>query len=553
MNPSITKIRRGRSLYVYLFVLKTWFQYYLKTKFQKPFLSESNWKKKKSNFFQIKGKEAKFIFFRLGGIYLKIGQFLSNLFHILPEEFIWELQDLQDKVPPKDFDEIQKRWLEQFPEPISSYFDTFTEESYASASTAQVHIAHYQGKKVAVKVLYPGIEKEARDDLDTIDTILRWFDFWVLPISATEISTQLRDIVEQELDLRNELQCLTRTKELFQNEKDFVFPDPILDLCKRSILVTEFIEGKKIYDFPPESNGNKKNSYLDKLMRAYLLMIFEHRFFHADPHPGNLIFLETGEICFIDFGAVQTLSANDIGFLEKFLISAIKKDYHLMADTLYQMDAVKDSLAKEDLLQILKYSLDKLQQIMQTTKNYRNLGWETLKPMEDLRFLQEIQLSLRSLFRSLKLPPNFLSLHRVLALLLGNFSYLDPHRSIFEYAEKPFSQIVLKGSHLKRKWKEEGEETFSSLFSLPKELYDFFYKFNRGEVVFRTSMDEQQFKKQILLREQMTFGVLAALFFYFGILYSEKGWKEPSMLFFLFSGVSFWSLAKAAWVYQSKK
>lgn len=309
--------------------------------------------------------------------------------------------------------------------------------------------------------------------------------------------------------------------------------------------MTEFVEGKKIYEIEPLDSYTKKNPNLEKLIRAYILMIFEYRFFHADPHPGNLIFMETGELCFIDFGAVQSISEEETRILERILIGAMRKDYHLITESLFELGAVTESLSKEELIQIVKYSLEKLNRILDSTDHFRNISFDTLRPAEDLRFLKEIQVSLKRLLSSLKLPPNFLSLHRVLALLLGNSSYLDPTRSMIEYAEKPFSQIVLKGSSLKKLWKDEGEEFITSLFSLPKELNEFLYKWNRGE--FQTPDSSR--KEELRLKEIFTFGALGSIFFFFGMYYSEKFWKEPSILFYILSGLSFWSLAKSSLSY----
>lgn len=553
MNEELVQVKNGRSLLVYSFVIKTWLRYYILSKLQRRFLSETNWEIRKKIFFKKKGREAKHIFFQLGGVYIKIGQFVSNLFHILPEEFLWELQELQDKVPPRPFSEIVSRWSQNFSVPMHEIFANLNEVAHASASTAQVHIGYYKEKKVAIKILYNGIEDQAKSDLKTIKRVIWFFDRLVLSISGKEVSSQLEEMISTELDLRNELRYLKRTKQAFLAEKDFVFPEPVSEFCTKSILVTEFIEGKKIYDFKPEELIAKRNPYLEKMIRAYLLMIFEFRFFHADPHPGNLIFLESGQLCFIDFGAVQEISGDETRLLEKLLLGAMRKDYHLMADTLYELGAVNDHLGKEELCKILKYSMDKLNHILLTTKNFRNLSWDTLKPGDDLRFLKEIQVSLKFLFKSLKLPPNFLSLHRVLALLLGNFSYLDPNRSLFEYAEKPFSQIVLKGSSLRKRWRDEGEEILASSLSLPKELYEFLYQLNRGEFVFQWTEDKKVGNKQLLLREQFTYGVLGSVFFYFGIYYAEKSWKEPSLLFYILAGIAFWSFARAAWSYQNKK
>ncbi|TGN18605.1 ABC1 kinase family protein [Leptospira idonii] len=544
---------KARSRTIYSFVIKTWLHYYLKSKLQKPFLSSEKWEANKKSFLQNRGNKAKEIFFSLGGVYIKIGQFVSNLFHILPEEFLWELQDLQDKVPPRDFSEIEARWAANFSTPMSALFTDLNSNAHASASTAQVHTGYYNGRKVAIKVLYYGIEEEARGDLKTIKRILWIVDRFFIKISGKEVASQLEEMIRKELDLRNELHYLKKTRQSFQNEKDFYFPEPIVEFCTKSILVTEFVEGKKIYDFQPEELAGRKNPYLEKLIRAYMLMIFEFRFFHADPHPGNLIFMETGQLCFIDFGAVQEIGEEESRLLEKLLIAAMRKDYHAMAESLMELGAVGENLKKDELCQILKYSLSKLNRILSSTKNFRNLGFDTLKPGEDLKFLKEIQVSLKRLFSSLKLPPNFLSLHRVLALLLGNFSYLDPARSLFEYAEKPFSMVVLKGGSLRKRWREEGEEIIASTLALPRELNDFLYKLNRGEFKFEWKEEESLSVRRFLLKEQLTFGTLGSLFFYFGIYYAEKSWKEPSLLFYILAGLSFWALARSAWSYQNRK
>lgn len=539
----------NRSVSVYSFVFKSYFQYVYLSKIQKRIFSKENYEKRRIHFLKRKGIETKHLFFALGGVYIKIGQFLSNLFHVLPEEYLWELQDLQDKIPPRDFAEINKRWEIDFGKPMTALFESLDTNSYASASTAQVHIGYFQNRKVAIKTLYPGIEDTAKSDLGTISKVIWLIERFVFPISAKEVVDQLQTMIQAELDLRTEIKNLKTLKHLFSEEKDYYIPDVIEELCGRHTLVTEFVEGKKIYELEPEQVASKRNSHLDKLIRAYILMIFEFRFFHADPHPGNLIFMETGQLCMIDFGAVQSITEEETRILERILVGAMRKDYHLISESLYELGAVTESLAKEELTQIVKYSLEKLNRILADTNHYRNLSLDTLKPGDDLRFLKEIQVGLKRLLASLKLPPNFLSLHRVLALLLGNFSYLDPTRSMIEYAEKPFSQIVLKGSTLKKLWRDEGEEFITSLFSLPKELNDFLYKWNRGEFPPKEDYKLEELK----LKEIFTFGSLGSLFFYFGMYYAEKFWKEPSIIFYILSGLCFWSLAKSSLSYWKSK
>lgn len=141
------KTQQNRSISIYSFVIKTYFQYFVLSKISKRILSKENYQLKRIQFLKKKGIETKHLFFQLGGVYIKIGQFLSNLFHILPEEYLWELQDLQDKIPPRDFNEINARWEKDYGKSLHQIFDSLDTNSYASASTAQVHIGYYQEKK----------------------------------------------------------------------------------------------------------------------------------------------------------------------------------------------------------------------------------------------------------------------------------------------------------------------------------------------------------------------------------------------------------------------
>lgn len=213
--------KKHRSASIYLFVIETWIEYLFLTKFKKKFYSEPKYDSIRIHFLKRKGKETKHLFFAMGGVYIKIGQFVSNLFHILPEEFLWELQDLQDKIPPREFEEINERWLYDYKKSMDTIFTDLDKTSYASASTAQVHIGYYNGKKVAIKTLYPKIEEDAIRDLKTISRVIWLIDRFVFKVSAKEVNEQLNTMIRSELDLRSELKNLKYTKQLFALEKDF--------------------------------------------------------------------------------------------------------------------------------------------------------------------------------------------------------------------------------------------------------------------------------------------------------------------------------------------
>lgn len=197
--------KQNRSASIYIFVIKTWVEYLVLTKIRRKLRSKSKYESLRIRFLKRKGKETKILFFQLGGVYIKIGQFVSNLFHVLPEEFLWELQDLQDKIPPRKFEDIDKRWISDYGKSMNEIFTDLDKTSYASASTAQVHIGYYNDKKVAIKTLYPGIEEDAIRDLKTIARVLWIIDRFVFKISAKEVTEQLQSMIRAELDLRSEL------------------------------------------------------------------------------------------------------------------------------------------------------------------------------------------------------------------------------------------------------------------------------------------------------------------------------------------------------------
>jgi len=528
-----------RSLRAYFFGLWMLLQYYFLSQVLVRF-SFGSWEVKRSAFFRKKGQQTRDLFLELGGVYIKLGQFLSNLFHVFPEEFLKELEILQDKVPPHPFSEMEKRWGATHSQSLRETFPDIETIPIASASIGQVHRASWNGRAIAIKILYPGIEAQTEKDLKTIHRLLYLFETFVFAISYNEVSSQLQEMIRGEVNFKHELQNLNKMRKLFAKDPEILIPEPILEFCTSSVLVTEFVFGFRFRDLLPEKPGSRKNPYFEKLIKAYMAMFFEFRFFHADPHPGNLILLEDGRLCFIDFGAVQEISLLESELIEKILLSGARQDYITMAEGLYELKAVKPNLSKEKLIPILQFSMERLRSLMEQTDSFRNLDWEVLNPQEGLVFLQEIQVGFRELMRSLALPPKFLTIHRVLALLLGISSYVDPYKSFLVYAEKPFYQTLAKtGRNRGQRWKEQGEGLLSQLLALPKEALLFFSMQNSQRL-------PEKETKQTSLVEQFVYGILGSVFFFFGSFYTEKSWKETGILFFCMAGLAFWSFAKVS-------
>jgi ubiquinone biosynthesis protein len=363
--------------------------------------------------------------------------------HFLPEEFTRPLSELQDQVPSIPYEKIRSRFQEEWTLPPDQLIENFARTAVASASTAQVHTGYYRKKKVAIKVLYPGIEDLIQKDLLTIYRISLLISKLLLEFPYKEFFQQLKELVEKETDLRYEQQNILKMKDLFHSHKRIHIPEVIRELSTGKILVTEFIEGKKINESQgPNTHGREKSEVLNLLVESYILMVFEFRFFHADPHPGNLIVTENGSLCLIDFGSVGVVEPGEESSLALVLESAIKKDYSGVLEGFRGLGVIRSGTDERKLLSLIEYSFQKLDKILLETKYFRNISIDTLDLKSDKEFLQKIQWSLQEIIRELNLPPNYISLQRVVALLVGIAALLDPYRSIFEYSEAPFREYL---------------------------------------------------------------------------------------------------------------
>ncbi|MCZ8237532.1 MAG: AarF/UbiB family protein [Leptospiraceae bacterium] len=437
-----------RTLSAYLFSFFIAIQLYFHYTIYKKFLNERSFELATKNKWSKISIQTKNKILNLGGIYIKLGQFLSNLNHLLPEEFIEPMQELQDRVPSKSYLEIFKRLELELGMSPEKFFDFIDKQALASASTAQVHFGRYKGRDVAIKVLYPGIEESILKDLKVIYHILKWINNLLISFPYQELFDQLHSLVQQEMDLSLERANTIEMRELFKNDPHIRIPLTLLDLPTKSILVTEFIYGLKITD--PKflaKNQKEKSTIADHLIQAYIKMVFRFRFFHADPHPGNFIIEPDGKICFIDFGAVARITPQEEEALVMILSSSLRSDYQGMVQGFDYLGILKPQTNRKNLIAIIEYSMQKMRRILSNIESFQNISLDVLNLKEDKIFLKKIQTSIHDLIAELNLPANYISLQRVLAQLVGNLALLDPNKSIFDYSERPFRELVLNGKN----------------------------------------------------------------------------------------------------------
>ncbi len=251
----------------------------------------------------------------LRGLILKGCQFIGSRADVLPPQYVEILSRLQDRVPAKPFPTVRKTVEGELNCTLEDVFDGFDESPIASASLAQVHPAVLRsGERVAVKVQYPEIETLVRSDLSNLRVLFRAVgllerDFDLMPL-IDELGTQM----PLELNFVNEAHNSEKISHFYEQRDDIYVPRVHWEYTTRRVLVTEFIDGLKISDMTAlQAAGVDPDAIMRTLIEAYCEQILVHGFFHADPHPGNLLVQPGGagdgrpRLVFVDFGLAKEL------------------------------------------------------------------------------------------------------------------------------------------------------------------------------------------------------------------------------------------------------
>ncbi len=293
----------------------------------------------------------------LKGLFIKVGQLISIMSNFLPENFRGELEGMQDKIPPRPYEEIAARIQTELGDSPERIFKSFNKIPIASASLAQVHEAYLSDdQRVAVKVQYMDIEKMALKDLKTIHRILKIVEF-VFRFKGMDTNfQQIKDMILDELDFIKEAEHIETIAANLKDMADVKLPGVIHEYSTHRILTTEFMEGTKVTDltFLEENNIDREDT-AKRIITAYCHMIFIDGIYHADPHPGNLLVQADGSVVFLDFGAVAQLSPAMKEGIPQFLEGIIKRNKAQITDSLRLMGFIAHDDSGYDIETIIDY------------------------------------------------------------------------------------------------------------------------------------------------------------------------------------------------------
>ena len=279
----------------------------------------------------------------LGPTYVKIGQIVSSQASVLPIEWATELARLQDAVPPFPSDQVRQRIIEELGAPPEELYASFEPHAFAAASTAQVHRATlHDGTAVAVKVQRPNISKMMRADLGIMQNAARVVSSRSESVRALDLVGMLEQFsagVLEELDYRGEAYNALRLAENMSHLPGVHVPAVYTDLSTSTVITQEFIHGVKVSDVEAiEQAGLDREEIARNALRALIKQLPVDGFFHADPHPGNLLVdLDTGVLTFIDLGMMGELDLQQRLRLAQLMIVMQQRSVDGMAGALRSM------------------------------------------------------------------------------------------------------------------------------------------------------------------------------------------------------------------------
>lgn len=267
----------------------------------------------------------------LGPTFIKLAQVFSARADILPEPYLAAVGTLTDSVPPLPPGVAERVVAEELGRPPAELFERWTPEPLAAASLGQVHRARHDGREVVVKVLRPGVEEMVRRDLEASFRILfvlnvLFRNHHVRALSA--IVDEFAKHVGSELDFREEAQNALTLRRNFSGDDRIVIPDVITEFVRPRVLVLEYLEGTRIDRLQERLDRGELqlSEVIETLIDAYIKMMLEDGFFHADPHFGNLLVDPEGRLVMLDFGMVLRVDRATQSRLVATVLAAARQD-----------------------------------------------------------------------------------------------------------------------------------------------------------------------------------------------------------------------------------
>jgi ubiquinone biosynthesis protein len=367
---------------------------------------------------------------KLRGVYIKLGQVLSIMGGFLPPVYIKRLETLQDAVPPHPIDEIEEAFVQSLGARPEAFFERIDREPVAAASLGQVHVAYMDGRKMAVKVLYPGIRDVVRTDMRVIKLMVRIYK-WFVPVQNIEaVHESLVDLLRRETDYLHEAECMRRMSANFASDDHILFPEVIDQVTTRDVLTMTFMEGIKITRLDEiRERGVNLHKLAERLVKSFYKQVFVDRFFHADPHPGNFLVQpiegsDDARIVVLDFGAISEVDDKTVFGMVDVLRGFFEQNDELVLQGIEDIGFVAEDGDRKLLEQTVKKYFQKLLKLeARTPKAFMSASQKELEAFADPGMERR---ELRTLMRSVHYPDGWFYVERASVMMFWLAGQIAP-------------------------------------------------------------------------------------------------------------------------------
>jgi ubiquinone biosynthesis protein len=413
----------------------------------------------------------------LGPTYIKFGQIMSLRPDLIPRPLILELRKLQDEVAPVKYQEIQEVVEKSLQRSLSEIFSFFDDEPLAAASLAQVHraVLRENNEVVAVKVQRPRIRQIIEPDLYILKLIagqlhgrMEWSKIYDLPKLAEEV----RKTLLRELDFTREARHMKICRNNFSEVEEVYIPRLYEPYCSEHVLTMELVEGIKMKELGDDDELDRE-LLARRGLRLTVKQVLEDGFFHADPHPGNVMILKDNVFCLMDWGMVGRLTRRTRYELIDLINGVVDKDSERIEEILLDLARADGSRPERSMER----------EILDILDIYHSL------PIQNLN-LGQLLLDITTMLRenNLRVPADLAVMIKALITAEGTARELYPELNVVEEAKPFVKQLAMERWKPQVLWRDL-RRNFSTLFTLQKELPTRFRqiieKIDRGELNIR--------------------------------------------------------------------
>lgn len=370
----------------------------------------------------------------LGPTFIKIGQSMGTRPDLLPLPFVIALGELQDSVPPFPNEIAFARIEKDLGRKINEVYAEFELEPVAAASLGQVYRARlHSGEEVAVKVQRPNLEAVIKGDLGILRSVAKFAERFPQLNENADWSGMLREFdvtIHEEMDYEAEGRNAERFRESFKNWSNIHVPKIYWNATTSKVLTMEFIYGTKVTDLEGQARQGISPEKVNRLLiKTYLKQLLEDGFFHADPHPGNLLVMADGRLAFFDFGMVGRISPELQSKMIDAFFHVVGKDPAGIADDLIALDFLKPGTNAAAVKPVVEKMFEFHLNLKLKDVNFKELTYDLADVMYDYPF---------------RLPSNFTYIMRALMTLEGIGIITDPEFNFFETAKPYAKEFMLR-------------------------------------------------------------------------------------------------------------